>query len=67
MIPRDKLLYQYVWDILAHQICTSEILPWDRKSYLTHAILPKLSRYSDVNILCSISAYSGTKGSFFII
>ena len=26
---------------LAHGIRTSEILPWDRKSYLTHAILPK--------------------------
>ena len=22
----------------------SEIVPWDRKSYLTHAILPRLSR-----------------------
>ena len=29
---------------LAHQIRTSEILPWDRKSYLTHVILPRLSR-----------------------
>ena len=28
---------------LAHQIRTSEILPWDRKSYLTHVILPRLS------------------------
>ena len=24
---------------LAHRIRISEILPWDRKSYLTHAIL----------------------------
>ena len=29
---------------LAHQIRISEILPWDRKFYLTHAILPRLSR-----------------------
>ena len=31
-------------DILAHRIKISEILPWVRKSYLTHAILPRLSR-----------------------
>ena len=31
-------------NIFAHQIRISEILPWDRKSYLTHAILPRLSR-----------------------
>ena len=30
--------------ILAHRIGISEILPCDRKSYLTHAILPRLSR-----------------------
>ena len=30
--------------ILAHRIRISEIIPWDRKSYLTHAILPRLSR-----------------------
>ena len=29
--------------ILAHRIRISEILPWDRKSYLTHAILLRLS------------------------
>ena len=29
--------------ILAHQIRISEILPGDRKSYLTNAILPRLS------------------------
>ena len=28
---------------LAHRIRISEILPWDRKSYLTHAILPRTS------------------------
>ena len=30
-------------DFLAHRIRihVSEILPWDRKSYLTHAILPQ--------------------------
>ena len=30
--------------ILAHRIGISVILSWDRKSYLTHAILPRLSR-----------------------
>ena len=30
--------------ILAHWIRISDILLWDRKSYLTHAILPKLTR-----------------------
>ena len=29
---------------LANRIRISEILLWDRKSYLTHAILPRLSR-----------------------
>ena len=28
---------------LAHWIRISEILPWDSKSYLTHAILPRAS------------------------
>ena len=28
---------------LAHRIRISEILPWVRKSYLTHAILPRLT------------------------
>ena len=28
---------------LAHQIRISDILLWDRQSYLTHAILPRLS------------------------
>ena len=30
--------------LFAHWIRISDILPWDRKSYLAHAILPKLSR-----------------------
>ena len=29
--------------IIAHRIGTSKILPWDRNSYLTHVILPRLS------------------------
>ena len=33
-----------ICSILAHRIRISEILPWDRKSYLTQAILPRLSR-----------------------
>ena len=31
-------------EFLAHRIRISEILPWNRKCYLTHAILPRLSR-----------------------
>ena len=31
-------------NFLAHPIQISEILPWVRKSYLTQAILPRLSR-----------------------
>ena len=45
------VLYHVIWRrvlkrlyFLAHQIRISEILPWDRKSYLTHANLPRLSR-----------------------
>ena len=41
------------WAVLAHRIRISEILPWDRKSYLTF----KLHR--------SILAYSGTSGGLF--
>ena len=33
-IGREKL-------IIAYRIRISEILPWDRKSYPTHAILPR--------------------------
>ena len=29
--------------ILAQRIRISEVLPWKRKSYLTHAILPRTS------------------------
>ena len=42
-IGRIKAKYSDTF-ILAHRIRISEILPWDRKSYLTHAILPRLSR-----------------------
>ena len=37
--------------ILAHWIMISEILPWDRKSYLTNAILPRLSLEGYINWL----------------
>ena len=37
---------------LAHQIRISEILPWDRKSNLAHAILPRLSREGTIHWLC---------------
>ena len=47
--------------ILAHPIRISEILPWDRKSYLTHAILPRTS--SNVILYNCILAYSGTSVS----
>ena len=30
-------------DILAHRIRISEILPWERKSHLTHTILTRTS------------------------
>ena len=36
---------------LAHRIRISEILPWDRKSYLTQAILPRLSHEGSVRWL----------------
>ena len=38
------LPHTFVEIILAHQIRISDILSWDRKSYLTHVILPRLSR-----------------------
>ena len=43
--PEDKItqFQSIINTFLAHQIRISEILPWDRKSYLTHAILPRLS------------------------
>ena len=43
----DSFIRQYfrctVSYILAHRIRVSEILPWDRKSYFTYAILPRMS------------------------
>ena len=36
---------------LFHRIRISEILPWDRKSYLTHAILPRLSHEGFILLL----------------
>ena len=48
---------------LVHRIRISEILPWDRKSYLTHVILPRAS--SNVIMRNCIFAYSGTSGSLF--
>ena len=38
------LVVYIVTTFLAHRIRISDILPWDRKSYLTQAILPMLSR-----------------------
>ena len=37
--------------ILADWIGISEILTWDRKSYLTHAILPRLSGEGNIHWL----------------
>ena len=51
----------YDHDFLAHRIKIPEILPWDRKSYLTHAILPRTS--SNVIMINCILSYSGTSGS----
>ena len=46
-------LFLHTW------IPISEILPWDRKSYLTHAILPMLSREGYIHWLnwnsCTLS------------
>ena len=41
---RDDLDSILITPLLAHRIRISEILSWDRKSYLNHAILPRLSR-----------------------
>ena len=38
-------------NFLAHRIRISEILPWDTKSYLTQAILPRLSREGYIHLL----------------
>ena len=62
-IPRDHCLSSLGLSILAHRIRISEILPWDRKSYLTHVILPRAS--SNGIMLNCIVAYSGTSGSLF--
>ena len=51
--------------VLAHRIRISEILPWDRKSYLTHVILPRAS--SNVIMRNCIFAYSGTYGRKLIL
>ena len=40
--------------VLAHRIMISDILLWDRKSYLTHVVLPRLSR-EDYKIVCIIT------------
>ena len=52
-------LYSY----FLHTVRISEILPWDRKSYLTHAILPRTS--SEVIMRNCILAYSRSSGSLF--
>ena len=39
------------FQLLTYRIRISEILPWDRKSYLTQAILPRLSREAYVHRL----------------
>ena len=46
LISCDKFICIEVRSALAHQIRISEILPWDRKSHLTHAIL----RHCYVNV-----------------
>ena len=43
-IPATNTVYGGINTFLAHRIRISEILTWDRKSYLTQAILPRLSR-----------------------
>ena len=44
-----RLNMEYLF--LQHQIGISEILPWDRKSYLTHAILLRLSCEGNIHWL----------------
>ena len=61
----DTDIFWLVSTFLALRIRTSEILPCDRNSYLTHIIIPRLSRYSDLIMLSRITAYSGTSGSLF--
>ena len=41
----------------AHWIRISDILPWDRKSYLTHAILPRLSHEGYIHRCIGIHAH----------
>ena len=38
-------------EFLTHRMRISEILPWDRKTYLSHGILPRLSREGSVTLL----------------
>ena len=57
-IPRAELRH-----FLPHRIRISENLPWDRKAYLTHAILPRTS--SNIIMWNCILAYSGTSWSLF--
>ena len=40
----EEMMFKEFSIFLTHWIRISEILTWDRKSYLTHAILPRLSR-----------------------
>ena len=51
MLPVDDNALMIDSYILAYLIRISEILPWDRKSYLTQAILPRLSREDYINWL----------------
>ena len=46
-----RIAFGYGTAFLAHPIRISEILPWDRKSYLTHAILPRLPREGFIHLL----------------
>ena len=43
---------------LAHQIRILDILSWDRKSYLTHVILPRLSHEGCTLVVLELMRHS---------
>ena len=50
---------------LAHQIRISEILSWDRKSYLTHVILTRLSREGYTLVVLELTRHTCQVMSLF--
>ena len=52
ILSHDVAAGSDIMPFLAHRIRISEILPWDRKSYLSHVILHRLSCESCTYISC---------------